>query len=281
MSELYIPTGAQLLSKITSIPQIRLGIQGPPGYGKTWSALTFPNPIVLNFDRGLGAHIGREDVIEVPFYNPQFVDGIVRRDGLNNPPNRKDALLIWLNSHGMKLSPNQTLIIDSNTQVEIAFHLQYNINPATTRSGKIDDFAEWRLKVEWYGELMNLLKSLQCNVIYIAHETLDRDKTGELNGKVRPLLTGQFADQLASHFTDYFRCMAFSKTINDIEKFKTTFGVTSELPLINSTPKECGSFYVWQTISDQLVPHCKTSTLVGAPRYVLANYQSFEKYKRK
>ena len=62
MAEQYIPKGAVSLNTITVKPQIRLGLQGYSGTGKTWAALTFPNPIVLNLDRGLGAHTGRSDV---------------------------------------------------------------------------------------------------------------------------------------------------------------------------------------------------------------------------
>ena len=279
--EIYVPPGLLSLDKIPADPQLRVGLQGPPGVGKTWEALTFPNPIVLNIDRGLGAHVGRSDVIEVPFYDPKFVDSIVKRSGTQAPPNRKDALLVWLNNVGMKLRPHQTLVIDSNTQIEVSFHSEYKLAPVITKSGKVDDFAEWNLKKEYFGELMAMLKSLPCHVVYIAHETADRSKDGELNGMVRPLLTGQFGDQLASHFTDYFRCHAYAKPTPDrMTKFQEVFKLDAAAvkEWLASTPNE--TIYLWQTQADEKAASVKTSTLVGAPKFVLADYKTFGKYKR-
>lgn len=281
---IYTPPDCKPLSEVVNSPQIRLGLQGPPGTGKTWASLTFPNPIVLNLDRGLGAHVGRADVIEIPFYNPVFVDKIHPRDGMNAPPNRKDAIMDWLARFGTKLGSEQTLIIDSNTQLDVSYHVQYSLNPVYTKQGKIDDFAEWKQKVAYFGLLMDMFKTLPCNVVYIAHETADRDKTGELNGMVRPLLTGQFGDQLASHFTDYFRSTTVAKpTADKIDDFKRAFSLddVGAKEWIASTPPHSACMYLWQTQQDNIVKHIKTSTMVGAPKYVLANYNTFGKYKRK
>jgi hypothetical protein len=238
--------------------------------------------MVLNIDRGLGAHIGRKDVIEIPFWNPTFVDKIIPRSGLSNPPNRKDAIIKWLSTEGMKLVAEQTLVIDSSTQLQNAFHAEYRINPKVTKQGKIDDFGEWNYKLIFFDEVMALLKSLKCNVVYICHETADRDRTGELNGSVRPLLTGQFSDQLASHFTDWFRCHAYSKPLEDKQaKAKEFFGLSDGQLKEWLASTSNGTMYVWQTASDEIAKHVKTSTMVNAPKYVLANYSVFGQYKRK
>lgn len=282
-TDIYRPPSSKLLSELQAEPQLRVGLQGPPGCGKTWCSLTFPNPIVLNFDRGLGAHVGRPDVQEIPFYDPKFVDSVKARTGLSSPPNRRDALLIWLSQHGTKLSCNQTLVIDSLTQLQNAFHSEYDINPTIARSGKIDEFAVWNQKVRYFGDLCDMLKALPCHVVLTSHETADRDKDGNYNGGVRPLLTGQFADQLASHFTDFFRCHAFAKPSGDrMAKFKEVMLVddVGSRELIASTSPSCQSIYMLQTQADEICK-CKTSTLVGAPKFVLANYSTFSKYKRK
>lgn len=280
--KLYIPTGCKPLSESLAEQQIRLGIQGPPKYGKTFNALSFPNPVVLNLDKGLGAHVGKNNIIEVPMWYPPFVDGIVKRDGLNAPPNRKDAILVWLNKEGTKLSEQQTLIVDSSTQLQNAFVAQYNLNPKITKQGKIDDFGLWNQKVDYFGELCELFKALKCNVVYICHETADRSDDGSLNGGVRPLLTGQFGDQLASHFTDWFRAHAIAKPTTDEnkkklqEKFKLDNATLHEW--LNSSTNE--AIYLWQTQADEIAK-CGTSTLVNAPKFVLANYSTFGKYKNK
>lgn len=280
MSEIYLPPNTKSLATMSEA-QIRLGLQGPFKSGKTWAALSFPNPIVVNFDRGLGAHTGRSDVYEVPFYNPQFVDGIVKRSGTQAPPNRKDALLKWLATEGMKLQVNQTLVVDGQTGIQNAFEAEYNVAPIMTKSGNIDDFAIWRMKVEYFGELCEMLKALHCNVVYLCHETPDRDTKGNLNGGVRPLLTGQFADQLGSHFTDFFRQITFAKprTSEQTAKLKDTLRIDDAILkewMANSSNE---TLYVWQTTSDEIAK-CGTSSMVNAPKYIVANYISFNKYKR-
>lgn len=260
--------------------QIRLGIQGPPKTGKTYSGLTFPKPIVLNLDRGLGSHAGRSDVLEIPFWDDKFVDSIVPRKP-TDPPNRRDAILKWLSKEGKKLEPDQTFILDGSTGLQNAFDTQQNLEPVYTDRGKIDSFAYWRLKVSYFGEVCELLKTLKCHVIYICHETLDRGKDGELNGKIRPMLTGQFGDQLASHFTDWFRMHAFAKP-KDILKAnpEENFGMNAQefTELCNSF--ETNTMYMWQTVQDNLC-NCGTSSLVKAPRYIKADFTTFTKYMRK
>lgn len=280
--EIYKPKNSFTLAETTIEPRKRVGFQGPPFSGKTTAGLTFPNPVVMSYDKKLEAHIGRSDVIEVPFWNPKFVDSIVQRDGVKSPPNRKDATLVWLSTEGQKLTPNQTLLVDGGTAVQTAFHMQYALNPKLTRDGSEDGFAEWRQKTIYFGELVMALKSLSCNVVYICHETPDRDKKGELNGQIRPMLTGQFGDELASHFTDWFRCMTIPKPSPEKwDAFKAAFLLddTMAKEWVASTPKEHATIYVWQTQSDAIVK-CGTSSMFNAPKYVLAHYNTFERYKR-
>lgn len=283
-SDIYTPPNTFTLANAPTDSQIRLGIQGYPKLGKTWGALTFPNPIVLNLDRGLGAHVGRTDVIDVPMYNPSFVDGIVKRDtNPLAPPNRKDAVQVWLAKEASKLTTAQTLIIDSNTQLQNAFVAQYNLHPRVTKQGKVDDFGLWAEKVSYYNEICEQLKLLRCNVIFIVHETQARDDSGDLTNGVRPLLTGQFGDQIGGHFTDWFRAIAIGKPTDATKaKFKSDYSLTDSdvEEWIKSTPEVCKTIYLWQTTSDSIAK-CGSSTLVGAPKFILANYQSFSKYRRK
>lgn len=293
-NNIYTPKGAIPLNKEDYNFQLRIGIQGEPKSGKSYAALTFPNPIVISYDRGLISHIGRSDVLEIPFYSDSFVDSIVKRTALNYvdtnsgqqkvmPANRKDALIRWLATEGMSLTDKQTLILDASTGIEAAYHIQYWTSPKITQNGQVDAYGEWRWKIDYFTELAMLLKAVKCNVIYICHESPDRDKSGELNGKVRPLLTGQFVDQLASHFNNWFRAVTVGKptTKEKAEELKTKLGVDSATltEWINSTPPSCGTIYLWQTQSDNLAK-CGTS-LIGAPKFILANAESFNKYKKK
>lgn len=282
MSELYIPKGCQTLDKADFSFQIRLGIQGYPNTSKTWAALTFPNPIVINLDRKLGAHQGRTDVIEIPMWYPPFVDDIIKRDGILAPPNRKDAVLKWLGTEGMKLSKEQTLVVDGSTQLQNAFKAQYDLNPEIeAKSGKINKYGQFTQKITYFTDVFETLKMLKCNVIYICHETIARDDEGEATTGVRPLLSGQMGDQMAGHFSDWFRAITIAKPMNDERKakMKTAFNLTEEKvkEWCDSTNNE--TIYLWQTQSDEIVK-CGTS-LLNAPKLILANYKEYAKYQRK
>lgn len=277
-SDIYIPPGSIPLDKVDHNFQLRLGIQGMPGTGKTFSAVSFPNPAVVSFDRGLISHMGRKDVIEIPFYDEKFVDKIHLRDGSSQPPNRKEAFTDWLQINSSKFTVSQTLIIDGGTGIQSSYHSWYRANEGNflTKEGKIDKYIQWRMKVDYFAEIMLYLKSMKCNVIYLTHESPDRNKEGDLTGEVRPLLTGQFQDELVSHFTDWYRAVTISKPSPEkLEDFKK-IGGTQEW--INSTPNNCQTIYIWQTQSNE-VAKCKTS-LVGAPKYILANRSALLKYQR-
>jgi hypothetical protein len=282
MSDIYKPEGCETLDKLDD-SQIRLGIQGPPFSGKTTSTLTFPNPIVVSLDRKVIAHTHRGDVISVPLYDPAFCDKLVKRTALIGPPNRRDAILKWLQGEALKLTKDQTLILDNATEIEQAFHQQYWLEPVYTDQGKIDAFAEWGLKIEFFRDLHTAIKALKCSVIYLTHESPDRDKKGELNGKLRPLMTGQFGDKLAGNYTDWFAMETISKpkTKDQVSKILEWASI-DEATLkewIAYTPPICQTIYLWQTQSDEL-RMCGSTTLQNCPKYILADYKSFSKYRK-
>lgn len=277
---IYTPQGSYTLDTVQAELQIRLGIQGAPGKGKTFSGLTFPNPVVANFDRGLIIHSGRKDVVEVPFWKPEFVDCIIQRDGSECPPNRRDALLVWLSGEARKLGQEQTLVLDSNRQIEVAYHTQFNLNPPLSKQGQYNKFSEWTEKIKYFGELGTAYKTLKCNVVYICHEMPERTKEGESTGRIKPMLTGQSGDAIASDFTDWYRMWAIEKPKTQerrdacMEKFGLESAQLAEWCASSSTE----TIYLWQTQSDEIV-ECKTS-FFNAPKFVVANYSTFLKYKR-
>lgn len=275
--KLYIPNFCYNLAESPNDPQIRLGLQGFPKTGKTFAALTFPNPVVANLDRGLGAHSGRSDIIEVPFWDGTFCDKIKKRDGAANPPNRQDALLVWLHTEGIKLFPEQTLIIDSLSALEDAFHTQYRINPVTTKSGSEQGFAEWKCKQTYFGEIMGELKSLKCNVILCAHQS-----ENSIKGGYRPLLSGGFQDKLESHFTDWFNCIAIEKpnSTEKEEKLKLRFNIDNKTLKEWKDSTSNNTIYIWQTQGSEIA-ECGTTHLVNAPKFVIAGYKAFQTYGRK
>jgi hypothetical protein len=277
---MYLPTGCKSLKDVTE-PQIRLGIQGFGGTGKTWAALTFPNCVVVNLDRGLGAHSGREDVIEVPLYRLDFCKSV--NPNHQSVANLKDTILFWLDKEAKKLEQNQTLVYDGGTTTQNAYHKWYDSNTVYTKKGAEDEFAQWRLKLEFFSDLCERFKLLNCNVIYICHEFEKPDRQGDSTGKIRPLLSGQFCNQITSYFTDWVRQLAGDKpkdisTLDDKKLVLWNMDKKQFQEMCNTYPRN--TLYYFQLESDDIFDG-KISSLINFPRFIPANYESFRKYMRK
>jgi hypothetical protein len=279
---IYIPAGCKTLEVQTGRAQIRLGLQGFPGTGKTWSALTFNNPIVANTDRGLGAHQGRKDVVDVPFYDIKFA---------GRPETAKDVLIRWLETEAIKLTNEQTLVWDSLTATEVLYHLWFRDNEqklAYTKNGQKDSFVEWSLKTKFFEELFALFKSLSCDIVIISHESEQQDKSttpgqpGGYSGKIRPLYTGAMKDKLTKDFTDWFRQLSCAKPKDDAltPEVLANWKMTKDefKAMLNTFPGT--TLYFWQSQGDDLFD-AKASSLVNPPKYLPATFSAFAKYMRK
>jgi hypothetical protein len=282
---LYKPKGSKYLSE-TEDNQVRLGIQGAPFSGKTTGALTFPNPVILTYDRKISAHLDRNDVPLIPFYDPAFVDSIVKRPGTMAPPSTKEALTKWLGTEGLMLVSRQTLLVDGCTGIEDAFHAWFSYNEnelATSSQGNYNKFVQWDLKKRYFIELWNCFKALKCDVVFICHEQDDRNKDGTYNSKIKPLLTGQAADTMGKNFTDWVRQIVISKpkTSEQIDKTIAWAGVDKATvdEWCKATPTNYGSIHLWQTQGDDILDG-GVSSLINAPKYILSNYETFLKFKK-
>ena len=266
---MYTPSDA------ISIPEdtiIRLALQSAPGKGKTWSALTFPYPLVLNFDNNLQAFAGRKDIQQVPFYDDTFVDKLMPRTKLKNNqptprPNRKDAILKWLEEHAAKMEDDQTLILDSWSRVQDGFDAQAEAIPIRTASGDVDGFAFWKDKQIFSRQVCEILGTLKCNVVVTFHEQFETDDAGKiLFNKVKPLQQGKFMNKLPSYFSDWFRCLFFAKG-TDLSKETQLHPLLKEMGEKVVLENDLG---LWQTKSD-LVSDCK-SRIPGCPQFIRAHY---------
>ena len=259
---MHIPNTALNL-KNTTFPQIRLGICGEPCSGKTTSALTFPNIIVADFDGGLTRFSG-ENITFVPFYDEEWVCNFgFKPTKPKATANRRDAFLKFLEEDVLKMTNEQTLLLDSWTALQNAFDMQQDTDPPKiTKEGKHDDYYFWQKKIEYCEKVVVRLKACKCHVVVTFHEDKVRDKnTGQLLDKIAPLMQGKFVAQLKSHFTDFFRMLA------EEEKDKT------------GKVYKCN--YFWQVMSDN---NFDTKTRLAFPENtfkVEPNFKVFDQYKAK
>lgn len=279
---IYLPPNCYPLSESVTEQQIRFGIQGFPNTGKTWAALTFKNPIVLNLNRGLKAHQDRSDVYEIPFYKAEFA----KREEV------KDKVVLWLEREAVKLTVEQTLVIDGLSDLEISYHKWFSANEcniAIGKSGKINDFIEWQMKEKYFNEINFNLMSLKCDVILICHESERPDKPttvgqpGMYTGKIRPVLTGKAGDIIIKDYTDWFRAHTSAKP-TDYSTIKpealAAWGMKSTTEFRDMCSQFNGdTIYYWQTTGDDLF-NAKASSLVGHPKFIPANWKSFNKFVR-
>jgi hypothetical protein len=279
---IYIPPNCNTLESVFE-QQIRLGIQGFPDTGKTWSSLTFPNPIVINLNRGLKAHQGRKDVYEVPFYK------------MYNRKQYKEAYIAWLDKEGSKLTSEQTLITDSLSDLHTAYHIWYRDNEAmiavSPKTGKINEYAEFNFKTQYFEEIGNIFLSLKCHIVLICHEIERADKPtsigqpGNYTGKIRPLITGQTGDTIIKDYSDWFRAHVAAKP-TDYSKISpeslANWGMksTEEFKAMSESFVDSSAIFYWQTHGDDLF-NAKAGSLINAPKFIPANYQSLTKYMRK
>lgn len=282
---LYKPKGSIYLSEIED-SSIRLGIQGAPFSGKTTAALTFPNPVIISFDKKISAHLHRTDVPLIPFYNPAFVDTIIKRAGTQAPPETKDAIIKWLQTEGLKLSHEQTLLVDGLTGIEDWFHIWYKYNEnelALSKKGEFNKFVQWDLKKQFFTELWNAFKAMSCDIVMVTHEQDDRNKDGSYNGKIKPLLTGQAADKMCGNFTDWVRQLVISKPKDEesLTKIMAKYGVSKATvkEWCDATPTEYGSIHLWQTQGDDILDG-GCSSLENTPKFILSNYKTLLRYKK-
>jgi hypothetical protein len=178
---------------------IRLGLLGAPGVGKTWSSLSFPNPLIWNLDNKLQAYQTVHPGAVIPVINPtrELIAGILKisnrlaekkADDPNYPPNVIEGFKKWLDVFGPELLPNTTLIIDSWSSLMNWFEIQleHSWEKAYTRSGEEDGFKYWARLKKYCGDVTTKLKTLPCNVVITIHEQQERDENDRLTGKLKP-----------------------------------------------------------------------------------------------
>ena len=183
----------------------RILIQGIPGTGKTYSALTFPNPLVVNFDNKLPRD---RSINQIPFHTIEYMRSLYKTYGADPANlNLRDAFRMWLEKEMPKIdAKNTTLIIDSWTMVSNATVTQcMKERKPSKQTGELDSRQAWGELLNYMYYIHELLKRYDGLLISIAHEYIDRDEKGQPTSVSSPLFAGSFKDQFAAHYTNYWR----------------------------------------------------------------------------
>jgi len=245
---MHTPTYNKKTTELVS-PQTRLFLVGPPKSGKTYAAVTFPNPTVIDFDSGLTNKDIREHGINfLPFYSESFIHDIMKQQ------NKVNALSLFLKEEAPKFTFEQTLIFDSVSTIGDSLMEDIERRCPITKSGEKDGFWIWKMWSLWWQNFCSRLLDLKCNVVVIAHEQEVRDsETGKLLA-YKWLLKGQdFSPRMAQFFTDVFRQVKKSEEANGKIKIE----------------------YLWQVHGDTLFPFACTRMNVDT-KLVKANFSSFK-----
>jgi len=178
---------------------------GAPGCGKTWAALTFPNPLVLNTDNKLPR--GRV-IANIPMHDQEYQRELFRAYGKKSEfVNMRDAVKLWFEQEMHKIDQRATtLVIDSWTMINNACDVQGNkeVKPSP-RTGELDKRQMWGEKLNYCFYLHEMLKQYQGTIISVCHEFIERDDKGQPITGFSPLFTGGFKDQFAAHYTNFWR----------------------------------------------------------------------------
>ena len=272
-SKMHIPSNGETLENV-SFPHIRVLIVGAAKSGKTFSAMTFPNPIVLDFDNGLTAFKGRNDIIRIPFYSDAWCIEKAKCSVKNDTVDRYNGLCKWIKEEGFKLSKEQTLVLDSWTTYQSYSDIYLAKNPVIIKdsSGKLveDSYKYWDKKQKQAEVIHTLLTSLECHVVVLAHELHERDKeTGQLLDKIKPLMQGQFPNRMSNYYTDVFRMVAVSETTKEsAELMRVSNGDLTKL--------QKDTKYYWQCKQSNAFNAC--TRMHTEQMYIEPTFESFRKY---
>lgn len=245
-------------------PQIRLLLVGPPKFGKTYAASTFPNPLFVDFDNGLTSRELREKNLAIlPFYDEQWLRKQYPKLHVASvaPVKPASALVTFLNSPEiMAMTVEDTLVLDSLSTISDAVKMELTPLIPVFKNDKEDGFWFWRQWSNWFRDFCTKLRSLRCHVVLTAHEQEIRDpETGRVTAYKFMLQGQEFSPRLPQFFTDIYRQTKESKLLPGSA---------------DSLTKRVQESYLWQIKSSpQFV--CETRMKTDK-QYVPANFSSFD-----
>jgi hypothetical protein len=208
----------------------QLLIVGPFKSGKTWGALTFPRPNVIDFDRGIevvnnpewSAKFGRRSI-----EYEQFKEKKVNARGVATDHNAFDDACRYFDKW---MKPDMvdrfdTWVIDSGTTLSESAAIKARVLLGGTSFGKplsqtqaqavatglvipkMQDFGAERSMVE---QFVDMVKDSGKHLVLCCHEKILTDDEGITTAYV-PLLTGQSAERIPLKFDEVYHLIVSKK----------------------------------------------------------------------
>lgn len=207
--------------------------------GKTWGALTFPRPNVIDFDHGIKTLINPEFVKKYGLKHVEFFQPLRNLDskGIPKDYNAFDAACKYFDDWMVPSKRDQfdTWVLDSCTTLIDASQDKAVIllgDPAFKGAGsktyeeakrtgllvpKLQDYGSERSMTE---QFVRMLKDSGKHVVIICHERELTTDSGSLKGIV-PLLTGKSQEDIPIMFDEVYRLESKPKGMENVHVLKT------------------------------------------------------------
>ena len=200
-------------AELTLVETTKALIYGQPGIGKSTLALSYPNPLMIDCDRGI--HRVDTSVLSdtVEVNNWEDVDEVLNED----------------------LSPYQTIIFDTGGKlIDFMTEFLIRMNPKLTQTDGTFSLKGYGARKQMFSQLLTRLQTMRKHVVFVAHEREERD--GE-NRFVRPEIGGSSGNDLIKELdlVGYIEAVGTKRTIhfNPTEKFyaKNSMGLPQSMEI--------------------------------------------------
>lgn len=202
---------------------IQIVLYGPPKSGKTFGALTFPRPVVFDFDKGIATARNRDFVEKYGLRSIEyetFYEKNVAPTGVARAHNAFDDACryfdFWMRPENK--DKFDTFVVDSMTSLSNAAANKAMILLGTNafsgvssktyneamKTGlvfpKLQDYGAERSMTE---QFVRMMKDSGKNVVLICHESVEMDDDGHIVKRM-PLLTGKSKQEIPMMFDEVY-----------------------------------------------------------------------------
>lgn len=188
---------------------------------KTWGALTFPRPVVMDFDRGIATgrnpefvrQYGLRDIEYEQFTETKMSKGVVvthnafddacRYFDKMMAPDKRDTFDTWVIDSGTTLSEfalNKAIVLMGNKSLGTTSKTHQEALNTGVIYPKMQDYGSERSMVK---QFIDMVKGSGKHVVFICHEKEVTDDDGTVTA-IGPLLTGKGMTEIPLKFDEVY-----------------------------------------------------------------------------